>query len=219
MPPLRGSGFWTHWAYNNITPSGLRKNTACAEGSGNCTCYRQMGSSFYFMPRPFLIWGVLNTWLLTYWLLIVLILWNYRFSYHSSFDVSKGLKVLNDRIDQYESAVQKKKDFNKIRQPRRGDIIIATKFRIIRNPEGVQLFAWTFHLIDFIHERKCAITKMSTRTLYWNSILKHMIGRNKPLGSDREEILHGNHVIAMLGNSGNNATPSGFRFLNTLGLQ
>ena len=36
-----------------------------------------------------------------------------------------------------------------------------------------------------------------------------MIGRNKPLSSDREEILHGNHVIAMLGNSGNNATPSG----------
>ena len=32
------------------------------------------------------------------------------------------------------------------------------------------------------------------------------------MGSDREEILHGNHVIAMLGNSGNNATPSGFRF-------
>ena len=46
-----------------------------------------------------------------------------------------------------------------------------------------------------------------------------MIGRNKPLGSDREEILNGNHVIAMLRNSGNNATPSGFRFLNTLGLQ
>ena len=38
-----------------------------------------------------------------------------------------------------------------------------------------------------------------------------MIGRNKPLGSDREEILHGNHVIVMLGNSGNNTTPSGLR--------
>ena len=90
---------------------------------------------------------------------------------------------------------------------------------MIRNPEGVQLFAWTFHLIDFIYQRKYAITKTSTRTQYWNSILKHMIGRNKPLGSDREEILNGNHVIGKLGNSGNNATPSGFRFLNTLGLQ
>ena len=44
-----------------------------------------------------------------------------------------------------------------------------------------------------------------------------MIGRNRPLGSDREEILHGNHVIAMLRNSENNTTPSGFRFFERIG--
>lgn len=36
--------------------------------------------------------------------------WNYQYPYRSSFDVSKGLRIINERIDEYESS-QKKKDF------------------------------------------------------------------------------------------------------------
>ena len=96
---------------------------------------------------------------------------------------------------------------------------------MIRNPEGVQLFAWTFRLIDFSYLRKYDSTKTSTRTPYWNSILKHMIGRDnhsvvsvkritmESCNCQAEEILE---IMPPLRGSGfrthwvyNNTTPSG----------